>query len=51
MRKDLNHRIIEYFELNGTFKGHLVSAIDTDILSSIRLVAQSPIQPDLEHFQ
>ena len=46
------HRFIEMFELEGTFKGHLVQLPCSD-QGHLQLdqVAQSPIQPDLECLQ
>ena len=47
-----DHRIIECFELEGTFRGHLAQppCSEQGYLQPEQ-VAQSPIQPDLECFQ
>ena len=43
------HRIIEWFELEGTFKGHLVQPpCHEQGHLPLDQVAQSPVQPDLE---
>ena len=48
----LNHRIIEWFGLGGTFKGHLVQPPCHEQGHLQRdQVAQRPVQPDLECFQ
>jgi len=48
----LDSRIIEYFGLEGTFKGHLVQPpCNKQEHLPLDQVAQSPIQPDLECFQ
>ncbi len=47
-----NHRIIESFELEGTFKGHLVQLpCDEQEHPQLDQVAQSHIQPDFECLQ
>ena len=47
-----DHRIIEWFGLEGTFKGHLVqSHCKQQGHLQLGQVAQSPIQPDFECFQ
>ena len=50
--KTSNHKIIERFGLEGTYKGHLVHlpCSEQGHLSPEQ-VAQSPVQPDPEHFQ
>jgi len=48
----LHYRIIEWFGLEGTFKGHLVQPPSNE-QGHLQLdqVAQSPVQPGLECFQ
>ena len=47
-----NHRIIEWFELEATFKYRLVQLLfHGQGHLSLDQVAQSPVLPDLEHFQ
>ena len=48
----MNHRITEWFGLEGTFKGHLVQPLCNE-QGHLQLdqVAQSPVQPELESFQ
>ena len=50
--KTQDHRIIEWFGLEGAFKGHLVQPpCNKQGHLQLSQVAQSPIQPDLECFQ
>ena len=45
-----NHTIIECFGLEGTFRGHLVQPCSEQGHLQLAQVAQSPVQPGLEHF-
>jgi len=47
-----NHRIIECFGLEGTFRGHLAQSLCNEQGHlSLHQVAQSSVQPDLDCFQ
>ena len=50
--KPFNHRLVQWFGLEGTFRGHLVQphCHEQGHLQPDQ-VAQSPVQPDLECFQ
>ena len=49
--KDYNYRITEWFGLEGTFRSHLVKPPCSEQgLLQLDQVAQSPVQPGLEHF-
>ena len=51
-KKILFHRIIEHFGLEGTFRGHLAQPPGSKQGHlSLDQVAQSLVQPGLEHFQ
>jgi len=51
-KEGCSHRIIEWFGLEGTFKGHLVQPpCSGQGHLPLDQVAQSPVQPDLECFQ
>ena len=46
------HRLTKWFALEGTFEDHLIQTpCHGQRHLSLDYVAQSPIQPDLEHFQ
>jgi len=48
----MNHRIIDCFGLEGTFRGHLAQPPCSEQgYLQLHQVAQSPIQPGLEGFQ
>jgi len=50
--KSQNPRITEWFLLEGTFENHPVQPpCHGHRYHSLDQVAQSPVQPDLEHFQ
>ena len=52
LRAKADHRTIESFELEGTFKNHLVQLLCTEQGHlQLEQIAQSPVQPDLECHQ
>lgn len=45
------HRFIDWFVLEGAFEGHLVQSLcHGQGHLSLDQIAQSPVQPDFEHF-